>query len=424
MKRFGVMFAWVVGTICSWSGPELSAMADDGRPPPSRPVLLVHVMPWFESRAFSGAWGWHWTMNHFNPELFEGNGRRSIASHLNPTLGPYDSLDPAVLEYHTLLMKVAGIDGAIIDWYGSEACHDYARIHARTLALITALKQRGLKFAICYEDRAVRAIAARDKLTPEQATAHAATHLRFCQEHWFRDPAYVQWEGKPLLLVFGPDYLIPAQWSTLFEAMQPAPAFFTLHERKDPAIGSFAWPPMWAAKEGKLDPKDLDAYLDRFAGQPGMKIPGAFPGFHDIYAEAGTQTSHGYLDARNGATFRQTLDRALESKSPVVQVATWNDFGEGTCVEPTREFGTRYLALLQDARRSLKGQRFAATSADLLLPGRIYRLRSLTGNQAPTPQSIDEAVNLLDQGNAPRAAVVIERLEKRYLRPANRATGR
>ena len=47
-----------------------------------------------------------------------------------------------------------------------------------------------------------------------------------------------------------------------------------------------------------LDEKGLDAYLDRFAGQDGLKVACAFPGFHDVYKEAGTQPSHGYLDPR------------------------------------------------------------------------------------------------------------------------------
>ena len=387
-----------------------SSRAGDGPIARPKPAIMVHYMPWFESKGFSGAWGWHWTMNHFNPDQVDATGRRQVAAHLDPAIGPYDSLDPTVLEYHTLLMKVAGIDGAIIDWYGNENYQDYAGIHRRTLALIAALQKQGLKFAICYEDRAVGAIAAREKLTPEAATAHAATHLRFCQENWFADPAYLTWEGKPLLMVFGPDYLNPTQWITLFAGMRPAPAFFTLHERKDPAIGSFAWPPMWASKDGKLAPQDLDAYLDRFGRQQGAKIGAAFPGFHDIYAEAKVQPCFGFLDARDGATFRRTLDQALKLNSPVVQIATWNDFGEGTCVEPTREFGDRYLAMIQDARRDLNGS-FPFDATDLKLPGRIKRLRDLPGPAPDHRRHLEAVIEAINGGDPRRAALEVDHLE-------------
>ena len=122
---------------------------------------------------------------------------------------------------------------------------------------------------------------------------------------------------------------------------------------------------MWASKDGKLDAKELDVYLDRFEKQDGPKVGCAFPGFHDIYKEAGTQPSHGYLDPRNGETFRHTLERAVASGSPIVQVATWNGFGEGTCIEPTREHGYRYLEAIQDALRRLADEPFRFRPDDL-----------------------------------------------------------
>jgi hypothetical protein len=36
------------------------------------------------------------------------------------------------------------------------------------------------------------------------AAEHGRTHLRFCEEKWFKEPSYVTWQIKPLLLVFGP----------------------------------------------------------------------------------------------------------------------------------------------------------------------------------------------------------------------------
>ncbi len=249
----------------------LAARADDGRP-----LILVHTMTWFASKPVSGAWGWHWTMGRLDPERADASGRRAVAAHDYPEIGPYDSSDPAVLEYHALLMKVAGVDGAIADWYGDEDFNDYAAIHRNTAALFDALDKHGLKFAVCYEDRAIKAMAEKRPMMPAQAVEHGRTHLRFCETNWFGRPGYAKWEGKPLLLVFGPDYLAPAQWQEVFAGFKSPPAFFTLHERKPPAIGSFAWPPMWRSKGGVLDPKDLDDYLDQFAKRPGAKI--AAPG--------------------------------------------------------------------------------------------------------------------------------------------------
>ena len=118
--------------------------------------IMVHYMPWYASKPVSGEWGWHWTMNHFDPDTIADDGRRAIASHYYPLIGPYDSNDPHALECHVLLMKFAGIDGAIIDWYGIKDHYDYAAIHRNTNHLITYIKKAGLSFAICYEDQTVK----------------------------------------------------------------------------------------------------------------------------------------------------------------------------------------------------------------------------------------------------------------------------
>jgi len=52
-----------------------------------------------------------------------------------PSDRTYDSADPAVLEYHVLLMKLAGIDGVIVDWFGSADYYDYATINRNTTQL-------------------------------------------------------------------------------------------------------------------------------------------------------------------------------------------------------------------------------------------------------------------------------------------------
>jgi hypothetical protein len=412
-RRIGL--ATILVLITGLLGP--ATRADDGRQRQPRPLVLVHYMPWFESKPVSGHWGWHWTMGRLDPERSGPDGRRPIASHDYPLIGPYDSADPDVLEYHTLLMRLAGVDGVIADWYGSEDFNDYAMIHRRTSALFEALKRRGLKYAVCYEDRVLKAMAERGKLTPDQALEHGRRHLRSCEESWFKEPGYVTLQGRPLLLVFGPEYLDSNQWLAALAGLRAKPAFFTLHERKPPAVGSFAWPPMWAAKDGVLDAAGLDAYLDRFYRQDGPRIGAAFPGFHDFYQEAGVQPSHGRLDARNGETFRRTLDRALSSGCPVVQVVTWNDFGEGTEVEPTREYGYRYLEALQDARRRFADEPFRYRPDDLRLPLRIYQLRKRLAPASPGRKALDEAVGLLLAANGPRAKQRLDELEKMVPQP-------
>jgi hypothetical protein len=70
-------------------------------------------------------------MNRFRPSGPPTGGPKP-ASHYRPLLGLYDSNDPDVLRCHVLLMKLAGIDGVLIDWYGTEDYLDYGVIHRNT----------------------------------------------------------------------------------------------------------------------------------------------------------------------------------------------------------------------------------------------------------------------------------------------------
>ena len=71
---------------------------------------------------------------------------------------------------------------------------------------------------------------------------------------------------------------------------------------------------------------------------------------------------------------KETLKAALESKAPFVQFATWNDWGEGTQIEPSVEFGFRDLEVIQSHRRTLDPT-FVVSASDLKLPFELYKAR-------------------------------------------------
>ena len=359
-----------------------------------RKLVLAHYMPWYESKAVSGQWGWHWTMNKFQPDKVV-QGRRELASHYRPLIGAYDSNDPHALECHALLMKFAGIDGAILDWYGIRKHNDYAVIHRNSQHFIKHLKRAGLKFAVCYEDQTVKHMVADKILPPAQVVPHGQAVMRWLQTNWFRDPAYVKDGGRPLLLVFGPQHFTTAQWPQLTAGLKPAPATYALPHltAQLPGSNAFGWPPVHGGK--RLAPADWNQYLndlDRRAAKGESIIAAVFPKFHDIYREAGLHDSYGYLDDQNGQTFEQTLDRAWHGKARIIQIATWNDFGEGTIIEPTQEFGYRYLESLQ-GRRAKIDPAFHFIPADLRLPVMLYQLRK----QDPEIKGLDPHYDAIAQ---------------------------
>ncbi len=380
-------------------------------------------MPWFVSKPYSGSWGWHWTMNHFNPSLLKSNGQAQIASWYYPLLGPYDSCDPAVLECHVLLMKLAGIDGVIVDWYGMDSFNDYAINNQRTLALFNYTRKAGLKFALCYEDSTIQQELNGKFISAATAISHAQQTFLYAQSNFFTDPTYLRLKGAPVLLNFGPQYFKnSSDWVSIFSVLNPSnhPAFFTEDNRLPAGSGAFDWPPMWLSRGGtnSLTPSQLEEYLSNFeqnARSWPAFISSAFPRFHDIYAQAGSNPSYGYLDDANGAILTNTLLRAITNRSDIVQLVTWNDFGEGTSLEPTAEYGFRDLSLVQDLRRQYLQPDFAYNTNDLSMALRLYNLRQQYSHNPTISAELDRVFTNIVSGAAAIASRQLTGIESNRL---------
>lgn len=382
------------------------------REPPERPLLMAHYMPWYQTPSVSGVWGWHWTMNHFSPGTTGEEGRPEIASHYMPLTGPYDSNDPAILEYQVLLMKISGIDGVIVDWYGIEDFWDYGDINRATQKLFEAIARAGLRFAICYEDQTMRFMVENDHLSAGAVYEHGQEVMRYLEETWFREDAYLAFAGQPVLLTFGPQYFkSAADWDKLTSELETPLALVTLDMHTESAgVGSFPWPPMHNSRDGVLSQETLVSYLEGFyAKAEGMDylVAGAFPGFHDIYAEAAVGNSYGYLDPQDGETFRLTLELALTQKPDVIQLITWNDYGEGTIIEPTEEFGTRYLEMVQQVRRDTGAGDFPFDVEDMALPLQLLEARRQHQGDETANARLDAAFQAIIAGAPAEAAAIL-----------------
>ena len=373
----------------------------------TKPVM-THYMPWFESPAVYSSWGWHWTMGHFNPNSDNTNGYREVASWYYPQVGPYDSADPNVLECHVLLMKLAGIDGVIADWYGMDNFDDYALINQRTLDIFSELQKAGLQFCLCYEDATIQQEINGGFITAANSTSHAQQTMLYVQTNYFAMPGYLHLSNAPVLLNFGPQYFTSSsQWTSIFSVLNATnqPAFFTEDNRLSPVgLGAFDWPPMWMSgtNNGIVTDAMMQNYLTIFQEKASFwpaYVSTAFPRFHDIYAQAGVSASYGYLDDQNGNTLRETLTRAMTNSSSIIQIATWNDFGEGTIIEPTiddvvgcalvdtneptTEYGYTDLGIIQDSRRQYLNASFPYHTNDLALPLQLFGMRELFGSANP-----------------------------------------
>ena len=378
--------------------------------PAAKRVLMTHYMPWFQAPPVSPQWGWHWTMNHYNPAHLV-NGQPEIASHYSPLIGPYDSDDPDVLRCQVLLMKLAGIDGVVVDWYGNDDFMDYGTNNRNTERLLPIIQQAGMRFAVCYEDQTVPKEISGGVFPATDAVAHGHRLMQWTQTHFFSSPAYLKRGGRPVLLSFGNPYYQDSQWDQMFSGLPQKPLYFTESSRREPtaSIGGFDWPLPAGGTESAFQKQDK-FYQDAQAWP--LSIAAAFPRFDDIYAQAGIGKSWGHVDDRQGMTYVDTLTKALQSRAPIVQIVTWNDWGEGTQIEPSVEYGYRDLEATQRLRRRYLDPAFAPTASDLRLPVAWYRLCKKYAANSAVQARLAAFFPLVVAGHTDRARALLARVSR------------
>lgn len=364
------------------------------------PLVLVHYMPWFQSPPVSEGYGFHWHLGGASFDPFEvlENGQANIASRYYPLTGPYDTTDTTVLEYQVALMKVSGIDGVIFDWYGINNALDYAKIHESTQAMIKVLKKAGLKFLICYEDQSIGKMVEAGLFKKDMAVEYGKKTFQWMEENWFHDDAYVTFDDKPVVMCFGPQYFMDAtQWDALFSVCSNRPYFISLEGHSDGfADGSYNWFSMNGTKTIPELVRQLQFFYDKQNEKPFLAAT-AFSEFYDIYAKAGLK-SYGFLDYYEGKTFNLTLNTALKAFPDIIQIATWNDYGEGTVIEPTIEHGYSELEAIQGLKRGYKDS-FSYSPLDLRSPLALFTAIRSSESSAAKKDFAQKALSALLTGD-------------------------
>lgn len=361
--------AWVVG--------QSPVNVQKSNPKP----IYMHMMPWFDGPMTLGAgnWGYHWKMQNRNPNQIDGSGKRQIAAHYYPEIGPYDSSDPDVIEYQLLLMKLSGVDGILIDWYGTAGTVPDINSNLRNSnAIVNGTAPAGLKFALVVEDR----------FTGGNVNTQRNSML-YARDNYFNRSNYFHFgpSNSPLVGIFGPTSIEYASgWNTIMSGIDAEllPLEYQNGEVGGIADGEYAWP--------YQSPGTSDHYtqVENFYRNraPGLRtaMGVAYPGFNDFYAQGGAGQTLFNIPFNGTGTLNQMLNLATQYNSAVdiIQLATWNDYGEGTMFEPTREFGYSFLVKLQQ----FTGVPY--TENDLKQVTRYYNLRKKYAGNAAVKTKLDQ----------------------------------
>jgi len=316
--------------------------------PGKPPYLIAHYMPWFSTAPNWSHWKWDGAGTPHDPNKTLPDGRRDIAAAHYPLIGPYDSSDPAVVRYHLRTAQAAGISVFACIWYGPKSDTDQ-----RIPLLLDEAQRIGMRIAICYEEK-INFPDYRAPESREDVVRTATEDLTYLVNTYASHPAYLTRDGKPFVFqfnswgtrAFGPNYLTPTEWDEVF-AKLPRPILYgrqNLDEDYHPPIAAAyvwwtedaQWPPTFARRASEL----------RDAGRLAFFMTMICPGFDDSGVN-GWGNAPRIVERQGLKVLHRTMEHALDGSPELVQIVTWNDFNEGTEVEPTREHQFQYLDAIE-----------------------------------------------------------------------------
>jgi glycoprotein endo-alpha-1,2-mannosidase len=418
----------------------MALLADD-----QPPVVVAHYMTWYQTPAVSGSWGF-WQVNRPDissaywhlPDQRNAQGWRDVASVFHPVVGPYDSADPDLCEYHILLARLAGIDGFVCDWYGFAPTPEHPYDHTGFTALLRTAEILDFRVALCWEDRSLF------QHPPAGARAEAVARGQAVVDRLdrevFNSSAYLRIAGRPLLMNFawgepadepGNCWFFPREWDAVLAPARTRPVFvhdYQAHHRTHFFEDYESVAPWGSCLHGRQDVPEFWARAraalgrGRFAFLSGTVRPG-----FDNRGCGGWGNDIAVDPRGDGSAYRAIWENVLRQPVRFVQIATWNDFNEGGTIEPTREgvaharlgvegYGYRELETTQEFTARLKGR--APDPDALRLPALLYACRKLLArvpaDAQDGPRALDAARADLLAGHTARARATLEAFRAKF----------
>lgn len=314
----------------------------------------------------------HWTTQlyeqdgHYLHDRYKTLGR--VSAWWTPMIGPYESKKRETIRMQLKLMKLAGVEGVMLNWYGTQNRNDYPGNLEAADAIINETAAQGMLWSLCYEDRT---------MDTSKSIADQLVDLEndwvYIRDRYINTHGHVLREndrgttGRPVLTNFGPVYLNQTSyWSDMLASVFPVVAerpYLLGVDTGNNALqycpdGDFLWPGnrLFNPPFGVAETQSwANLWHDKATTNGYYPLMGsAFPRFKDYYGEGrgGDPSTHDSwwgvdLPDLDGQMIQTSMQVAHDRNSHSVQIATWNDWQEGTILEPSAEEGFKQLLKLQ-----------------------------------------------------------------------------
>ena len=256
-------------------------------------TVAIFYYAWYGTPARDGSWQ-HWNQNGHQPP-------GDLYSRYYPARGAYSSSDPSVVNAQMAEIAAAGVDEVIVSWWGRGSLED-----TRLPMVLAAARRHGLQAAIHLEPY------------PGRTIATIAQDLPYLASLGIRD-----------VYVYHPRDFAASDWAALRPQVPASMRLFA-----GTALVGFA-------AAGKFDGFYTYDFVDygaakfvRLCAQAHavhiLCAPSVGPGYDGVRAGESSLGS----SRKNGQTYDNLWAAAIAAHPDIVTVTSYNEWGEGTQIEP------------------------------------------------------------------------------------------
>lgn len=271
-------------------------------------------------------------------------------------LQTYSSDDPAAISRHVRMALDAGIDGFTQHWFAPGE-----RTDANFRSLLAQSAGTAFRSTVVYS----RHIWAGSPAPTQQNVADA---LRYVLEEYSGNANFLRLGSRPVIF-FTDMQRIPLAagqspqqaWAAVRAAADPNGAGIWIAEGLDPSYLA-VFDGLYVLKVTHAAYPDDYVKASRWAsqvraweqqtGSPKLWLGTITPGWDDLRAgcrpDIRVPSAPHQRSRESGAFYRATFDAALQSAPDILYVYSFNEWVEGTYIEPGRAYGDTYLGMTKE----------------------------------------------------------------------------